>query len=226
MYSRINRGEHILPTVGISGWNVMTMQVFRADNAVFHPGLKLNGSFIHMNRESFTDFSAVSLRCEVDEALALWLYKHPYLSHWFRVCKRKRRLWDLMTLPLKIKAPTPATKPLKLSQGELCYRALPFGGLWFPLKQHGLQMGLLGRHRATACVGRDTWRSPATTPLCRIKSPLTTGLFTVPPAPTNTHEKPPTSQSLLGVLHGEELKGDGYQSGERAGALGNKQESD
>lgn len=87
---------------------------------------------------------------------AMWsrlpLYKHPYLSQWFRVYGR-RRLWALTALLQKIKAPTPATKPRKLSQGVLCCRALPFGGLWFPLKQWGLQMGLLGRDHATAHVG-------------------------------------------------------------------------
>lgn len=70
------------------------------------------------------------------------------------------------------------------------------------------------------------WGSPATTPLDGIKSPLSTGLFTAPPAPTNAHEKPHTSQPLLDVLHEEELEGDGYQSGDRAGALGNKQGRD
>ena len=49
----------------------------------------------------------------------------------------------------------------------------------------------------------------ATIPLGGIKSPLTTGLFTAPPAPTNAHEKPPTSQPLLDVLHRDELEGDG-----------------
>lgn len=121
-----------------------------------------------------------------------------------------------MVLPLQIKAPRPATKPRKLSQGQFCCRVLPFSGLWFVLKQCTLQMGLLGRDRATACVGRDIWRSPATAPLGGIKSPLTAGLFTAPPAPTNTHEKPPTSQPLLDVLHREQLEGDGYESGVRA----------
>lgn len=130
-----------------------------------------------------------------------------------------------MVPPLKIKAPTPATKPRKLSQGEFCCRALPFGGLWFPLKKHTLQMGLLGRDRATACVGRDTW-GPLTASLGGIKSPLTVGLFTASPSLTNTHEKPPTSQPLLGLLYREELEGDGYHSGARAGALGKKQRGD
>lgn len=131
-----------------------------------------------------------------------------------------------MTLLLKIKAPTPANKPRKPSQGELSCRALPFGGLWFPLKQHRLQMGLLGRDCATACVGRDTWGYPATSPLGGIKSPLTLGLFTAPPAFTNTPEKPPTSQPLLDVLYGEELEEADRYIGDRASVLGNKQGGD
>lgn len=131
-----------------------------------------------------------------------------------------------MTLLLKIKAPTPANKPRKPSQGELFCRALPLGGLWFPLKQHRLQMGLLGRDHVTACVGRDTWGYLATSPLGGIKFPLTPGLFTAPPALTNAHEKPPTSQPLLDVLYGEELEEADHYTGDRASVLGNKQGGD
>lgn len=84
-------------------------------------------------------------------------------------------------------------------------------------------MGLLRKDHTTACVGTDMWESPATIPLGGIKSPLTIGLFTAPPTPTNAHEKPLTTQPLLDVLHGEELEGYGYQSCARAGMLRNKQ---
>jgi len=74
--------------------------------------------------------------------------------------------------------------------------------------------------------GKGHWVSPANNSLGGIKSPLTTGLFPAPTAPTNAHEKLATSQSLQDVLHGEELGGAGYQSGATAGALGNKQGRD
>lgn len=143
----------------------------------------------------------------------------PYLCHQFRVCGRRRRSDDTPpedqnTHTSNQTTNTFSTRAVLQGSASWC--------LWFPPNQHGLQMGLFGRDHGISCVRRDMWQPPATTPLSGIKPPLTTSLFTTLPAPTHAHEKPPTSQPLMAVLHWEELEGADYQSDIRAGVLGNE----